>query len=476
MSGANGVVTWSLSGADSDDFVISNVGTLRFASPPNYEAPTDADEDNLYRVRIHVSDGQNEASRQVTVVVLNRAFDDDEVPVITGTAQVGQTLTADMSRITNSDRDATTFLYRWFRSSDGADDTEIEGANSSSYTLTDDDLGKSIKVGGYSSRWPYRVFMRYSAPTELVARALSAMQQSAPTNSAATGAPAISGTARVGETLTAGTSGIADGNGLSKATFGYQWLADDAAISGATGSTYILAATDVGKAIKVQVTFTDDAGFGETLTSAATAAVAPTNSAATGAPAISGTARVGETLTAGTSGIADGNGLTKATFGYQWLADDAAISGATGSTYILAATDVGKAIKVQVTFTDDAGFGETLTSAATAAVAPTNSAATGAPAISGTARVGETLTAGTSGIADGNGLSKATFGLPVAGGRCRHLGGDGIDVHPGRHRRGQGHQGAGDVHRRCGLRGDPDQRRHRRGGADQQCGHGRAGD
>ena len=232
----------------------------------------------------------------------------------------------------------------------------------------------------------------------------------APTNSAATGAPAISGTARVGETLTAGTSGIADGNGLSKATFGYQWLADDAAISGATGSTYTLAATDVGKAVKVRVTFTDDAGFGETLTSAATAAVTPTNSAATGAPAISGTARVGETLTAGTAGIADGNGLSKATFGYQWLADDAAISGATGSTYTLAATDVGKAVKVRVTFTDDAGFGETLTSAATAAVAPTNSAATGAPAISGTARVGETLTAGTAGIADGNGLSKATFG------------------------------------------------------------------
>ena len=59
----------------------------------------------------------------------------------------------------------------------------------------------------------------------------------------------------------------------------------------------------------------------------------PANSPATGAPAITGTARVGETLTADTSGIADADGLTGASFSYQWLADDTDISGATGSTY-----------------------------------------------------------------------------------------------------------------------------------------------
>ena len=51
-------------------------------------------------------------------------------------------------------------------------------------------------------------------------------------------------------------------------------LADDTAISGATGSTYTLVAGDVDKAIKVRVSFTDDAGNAETLTSAATSAVA----------------------------------------------------------------------------------------------------------------------------------------------------------------------------------------------------------
>ena len=53
-------------------------------------------------------------------------------------------------------------------------------------------------------------------------------------NSPATGAPTISGTAQVGETLTADTSGIADADGLSNVQYEYQWLADDADISGAT--------------------------------------------------------------------------------------------------------------------------------------------------------------------------------------------------------------------------------------------------
>ena len=92
------------------------------------------------------------------------------------------------------------------------------------------------------------------------------------------------------------------------------------------------------------------------------------NSAATGAPTINGTARVGESLTASTSGISDSDGLTNASFTYQWLADDTAISGATGSSYTVAAGDAGKAITVTVSFTDDDGNAETLTSAATAAV------------------------------------------------------------------------------------------------------------
>ena len=193
-----------------------------------------------------------------------------------------------------------------------------------------------------------------------------------PDNSPATGAPTISGTAQVGETLTANTSGVADADGLSNVQYEYQWLADDSDISGATNTTYTLTDSEESKAITVRVSFTDDAGNAETLTSEATDAVAaaPTpNTPATGAPTISGTAQVGETLTADTSGIADADGLGNVQYEHQWLADDTEIAGATSLTYTLVDADEGKAIKVEVTFTDDEGNDESLTSAATAAVA-----------------------------------------------------------------------------------------------------------
>ena len=329
------------------------------------------------------------------------------LPTIAGTAQVGETLTADTSGITDDDGlDNATFSYQWL-----ADDAEINGATGSTYTLADADEGKAITV---------RVsFTDDAGNDEVVTSAGTGAVAAAPPppNAPATGLPTISGTAQVGETLTAGTTGISDGDGLGNATFSYQWLADDAEINGATGSTYTLADADEGKAIKVRVSFTDDAGNDEVVTSAATGAVAaappPPNTPATGLPSITGTAQVGETLTAGTTGISDADGLGNAAFAYQWLADDAEINGATGSTYTLADADAGKAVKVKVTFTDAADNDEELTSAATGAVAaappPPNTPATGLPTISGTAQVGETLTAGTTGISDGDGLDNASF-------------------------------------------------------------------
>ena len=101
---------------------------------------------------------------------------------------------------------------------------------------------------------------------------------SAPVNTPPTGLPAISGTAHVGETLTASASRIADADGLSGATFAWQWIANngtgDTEISGATEASHTLDAADAGKTVKVRVTFTDDGGTEETLVSAATEPVA----------------------------------------------------------------------------------------------------------------------------------------------------------------------------------------------------------
>ena len=80
----------------------------------------------------------------------------------------------------------------------------------------------------------------------------------------ATGKPKITGTAQVGQTLTAGTSGISDLDGNTKAengdtgyAYSYQWYRVNAGaetqITGATGSTYTLVGADADKTFRVAV-------------------------------------------------------------------------------------------------------------------------------------------------------------------------------------------------------------------------------
>ena len=323
------------------------------------------------QVRVSFTDDRNNAETLTSeatgavAAAANRAA--TGLPTIGGTVQVDQTLTAVTKGITDADGLTNVlYSYQWIRT-DGGTDTDIAGEMNSTYTLVSADVGKAIKVKVSFTDDANNAESLTSAATGAVVAAAP------PANTPATGLPTISGTAQVGETLTADTLGIEDDDGIDNAAFAYQWLADDAEINGATAATYTLVAADEGKAIKVQVSFTDDAGNNEELTSVATGAVAaaPTpNSPATGTPTITGTAQVGEILTADTSGIADEDGLNNASFAYQWLADDAAIGDATASTYTVLSGDEGKVIKIQVSFTDDADNEESLTSAATAAVAP----------------------------------------------------------------------------------------------------------
>ena len=128
-------------------------------------------------------------------------------------------------------------------------------------------------------------------------------------NRPATGAPAITGKPEVGETLTADISGIMDEDGLPAAgQFAYQWIAndgtDDSDIDGATDSTYTLVEADEGKTIKVRVSFTDDAEFPESLTSAAVtvpvaALVSNVGQTATGNANVTATQSQGQGFTTG---------------------------------------------------------------------------------------------------------------------------------------------------------------------------------
>ena len=94
---------------------------------------------------------------------------------------------------------------------------------------------------------------------------------------AATGEPGITGLARVGSTLTANKGNIADADGLGDSSFPgdytFQWIRVDGVsetnIASATSRTYSPVSADVGKTLKVKVSFTDDEGNDESRTSAA---------------------------------------------------------------------------------------------------------------------------------------------------------------------------------------------------------------
>ena len=189
-------------------------------------------------------------------------------PSISGTVEVGKTLTASTSGI--SDDDGLTnvsYSYQWVRNN-GSSDTDIQDATGASYSLVDADEGKTIKV---------EVSFTDDAGNDETLTSAATTAVAARPNSPATGAPTISGTAQVEETLTSSTSGIADIDGLTNVSYSYQWIRNDGAtdtdIQDATGASYSLVDADEGKTIKVEVSFTDDAGNDETLTSAATSEV-----------------------------------------------------------------------------------------------------------------------------------------------------------------------------------------------------------
>ena len=399
---------------------LRNGAEIRDATDISYTL-VDADEGKTIKVRVSFTDDANNAeSRTSTATVAvaprpNRA--PTGAPTINGTPQVRRTLTVDTSEIADADgMETAVFRYQWLAATDSFT-LEFQGENSPTYTLTPGTEGLAIKV---------KVFYTDDrGHTEtLISEATEAVIAAEP-NSEPTGLPTISGTPQVGETLTADTSAIEDGDGLTNVAYRYQWVSSKSVIDAdtgvvyiltleipdQTGSTYTLAPADEGWTFEVEVSFTDDAGNAESLTSAATVAVAPKpNTLATGLPNISGAPQVGETLTADTSDIDDEDGLDDVSYRYQWIAGGSNISEATGSSYLLTTSEQGQTIQVKVNFTDDADNQESLTSAETLAVAAKpNTAATGEPTISGTPQVDETLTADTSAISDEDGLANVSY-------------------------------------------------------------------
>ena len=242
-----------------------------------------------------------------------------------------------------------------------------------------------------------------------------------------TGQPSISGTAQVGEVLTHRHVRDYRQRRDRQRIFTYQWIrmdgTNDTDISGASGSSYMLAEADQGKTIKVRVSFTDDAGNAETVTSAVTATVEAT---------VPGTPSSVEANPAGTGEIEvsweqpnsnGGSAITGYTVhwketGDSWEnAEDVSEADTRDTSYTITSLSLGTEYTVRVTATNSVGDGPTSAEEKATADAQTsgqqereeNTPATGDPTISGTLEVGQTLTASTSGISDADGLANATF-------------------------------------------------------------------
>ncbi|MEU0918736.1 hypothetical protein ABZ384_14985 [Streptomyces cyaneofuscatus] len=178
---------------------------------------------------------------------------------------------------------------------------------------------------------------------------------------ASTKPPVISGPAKVGAKLTAGTGSWT----AAPSSYAYQWKADGTAIAGATGATYTIPAKLLAKKITVTVTARRSGHPDGQSTSAAVTVAKGDAPKASAKPVISGKAKVGAKLTAGAGKWS----LKPTSYSYQWYANGKAIAKATGSKLTLKAAQRGKKITVKVTAHRTGHASGASTSTATKAVA-----------------------------------------------------------------------------------------------------------
>ncbi|WP_305825131.1 biotin/lipoyl-binding protein [Massilia brevitalea] len=217
----------------------------------------------------------------------------------------------------------------------------------------------------------------------------------------------IAGSATQHQTLTASNT-LGDTDGMGNVS--YRWLADGALV--AVGSSYVLTQAQVGKAITVVASYLDAEGTVESVTSSATDRVANVNDAPTGAVLIAGNTTLGQTLTASNT-LADQDGM--GTVSYQWQANGADISGATGASLTLNSALIGKTIDVVARYTDGFGAAESVGSAASDVVRDGNGVAPSVEALAPALGNGGLLGDGNGdGILDALQPAVVSMGVPSA--------------------------------------------------------------
>ena len=286
------------------------------------------------------------------------------VPTISGTLKTGYTLTAKPGTWSPA---PVTLKYQWLRN--GA---AIKGATAATYKLAVADEGTKVSVKVTGSKTNYQGISKTSVAKQIPPLPLKT-----------TPIPTISGTSKVGSTLSAKAGVWAPAPVALK----YQWLRNGKAITGATKTTYKLVTADGGAKITVRVTGSKS-GYKTTSKTSVARSIPYLLLKATPVPTISGTSKVGSILTA------KAGTWTPAvvTLKYQWLRNGKAITGATAASYKLVAADGGTKITVRVTGSKT-GYKSVAKTSLARSIPYLILKTTPVPTISGTSKVGSILTA-----------------------------------------------------------------------------------
>lgn len=172
-----------------------------------------------------------EFGRGTFTVTAQPKLENTAAPKVTGTPKTGAKLTAAPGSWSAT---PSSYTYQW-----KANGTAISGATASTYTVPASMVGKklTVTVTAVRSGW---------AGGSATSAAVTVAKGDAPRS---TGLPVISGTVKVGRTLT-----TSKGTWSPAATsYGYQWYANGKAISGATKSSLVLKSAQKGKKITVKV-------------------------------------------------------------------------------------------------------------------------------------------------------------------------------------------------------------------------------
>ncbi|HEX7289918.1 MAG TPA: hypothetical protein VF250_02215 [Conexibacter sp.] len=351
-------------------------------------APVAEDAGATLRVVVRAENGAGDdaaPSAATPVVLTEPRLDNTASPTISGTLLSGETLS--VSRGLWSGTGTIAYAYRWQRC--GADRLgceDVEGATGSTYALGAGDVGHTLAVTVTATD------DNESADATTISAQVRV--EGAP---ALERAPALTGTATVGQTLS-----VSDGSwtGSGPVAYAYAWQTCEepgecSTIDGATRSSYRLTEDDAEQSIRAVVTATNGAGSTAELSNAS-AEVSPPMPYVTEEPTIGGEAREGDELTADHGAW---SGVGTIGYAYQWRACDAEgescsdVEGATSASYRPVAEDVGGTLRVVVTATDEADAQSATSEPSAPVVAAGAPRSTVAPAISGTPRAGETLSA-----------------------------------------------------------------------------------